>query len=275
MLNLYDILLEVLNENVSPSDVVDAIKNKYQVIITYSDEENRAPKKRLIEPYVYGLSKAGNSVFRAYQYEGDTYRGIPKWKLFRLDRITSWTPTNVHFNAEPKERGWNAEDYNSNGDNSMSTVLTQVSLHDNSFGDNPYEKGSDLYNIRNRTNTMKASNPIKINQMKDAEYGPIQNKTTNSVADKNTPEFQKMLDKNLKITQKEKEKRGFSLSNGNNRGPIVNANDKNNTQQSDDDFKKMLDRNMEITRKEKERRGFSLNNNQRSQQNNNSKDNIR
>ena len=48
MLNLYDILQNILNESVSPSDVVDAIKNKYQVIITYSDEKNRAPKKSLI-----------------------------------------------------------------------------------------------------------------------------------------------------------------------------------------------------------------------------------
>ena len=264
MLNLYDILQNILNESVSPSDVVDAIKNKYQVIITYSDEKNRAPKKRLIEPYVYGLSKAGNSVFRAYQYEGDTYRGIPKWKLFRLDRITSWTPTDSHFNAEPRERGWNAENYNDNGDNSMTTVLTQVDLNDNSFGDNPYEKGSDLYKLRNKTNVMKNSNPINISKMNNQNYGPVKNKQTKETPNQNSPEFKKMLDRNLEITRKEKEKRGFSLGN-NTRGPVVN-NQETNTETNDkklqdDSFKKMLDRNLEITRKEKEKRGFSLNNN--------------
>ena len=73
-----------------------------------------------------------------------------------------------------------------------------------------------------------------------------------------------MLDRNLEITRKEKEKRGFSLGN-NTRGPVVN-NQETNTETNDkklqdDSFKKMLDRNLEITRKEKEKRGFSLNNN--------------
>ena len=42
----------------------------------------------------------------------------------------------------------------------------------------------------------------------------------------NTSEFKKMLDRNLEITKKEKEKRGFSLSN-NNRGPIINKSNNN------------------------------------------------
>ena len=126
MINLYEILQEILSESVTPQDVNDAIDNKLQVIINYSDEENHAPKKRLIEPYAYGMTKSGNAVIRAFQYNGDTFRGIPKWKLFRLDRITNWQPTEQHFNAQPKERGWNAEAYNEHGDNTMSNVLNQV-----------------------------------------------------------------------------------------------------------------------------------------------------
>lgn len=260
MLNLYNILQEVLKESVSPSNVIDAIKNRNQVIITYSDEKDRAPKKRLIEPYVYGLSRAGNSVFRAYQYEGDTFRGIPKWKLFRLDRVTSWNPTDSHFTAEPKERGWNAESYNENGDNSMSTVLTQVDL---SAQDNPYEKGSDLHKLRNKTNQLKQSNPINISSMSNSNYGLVKNKSVNKVGDENNNQFNDMLKRNLDITKKEKERRGFSINKS---GPVIskpqqqtNTDQETGTQQTNT-FNDMLNRNLDITRKEKERRGFDINN---------------
>jgi hypothetical protein len=262
MLNLYDILQEIISEDVSPKDVVDAIKNKYQVIITYQDEKSRATKKRLIEPYVYGLSKAGNSVFRAFQYDGDTFRGKPKWKLFRLDRVTSWMPTDSHFNASPKERGWNAEAYNENGDNSMSTVLNQVDLNSyDATSNNPYQKGSDLYNIRKRTDSIKQSSPININKMNNSNNGNVQNKTVDSFS--NQKEFQNMLKRNLDITKKEKEKRGFSLQK-NPSGPILNnniedANDSTDKQNNDNEnFQNMLKRNLDITKKEKEKRGFSL-----------------
>ena len=45
MINLYDILQEILTETVTPQDVNDAINNKIQVIINYSDEKNRAPNR--------------------------------------------------------------------------------------------------------------------------------------------------------------------------------------------------------------------------------------
>lgn len=271
-INLYDILQQVLTENVSPNEVIDAIDNKLQVVINYSDEKNRAPEKRLIEPYVYGLSRAGNAVFRAYQYEGDTFRGKPKWKLFRLDRVTSWQPTENHFNAEPRERGWGAEAYNENGDNSMATVLNQVNFDYDTNSNNPYTKDSDVYNIRKRTDNIKQSTPIKID---DLSTGPIIGKETQqNIAKQNKQDsqaFKDMLARNLEITRKEKEKRGFSLSNNtseNPTGPIIpqnqTANDGNalvktsTTNQDDQAFKDMLARNLERTRKEKEKRGFKL-----------------
>ena len=39
MLNLQDILNEVLLEAVSSDKVIDAIQNRYQVIINYSDDK--------------------------------------------------------------------------------------------------------------------------------------------------------------------------------------------------------------------------------------------
>lgn len=225
MLNLYQILQNILNESVTPNEVNDAINNKIQVIINYSDEKNRAPNKRLIEPYAYGLTQSGNEVLRAYQYDGDTFRGKPKWKFFRLDRIQSWNPTENHFNAQPNERGWNAEDYNMKGDDSMTTVFNQVHFDYDETSNNPYEKGSDLYNIRKRTDNIKQSNPVKLTQMTDNKPGPV-TQNNKHITTQQDDDFQKMLKRNLEITQKEKEKRGFSLSNKQNpRGPIINQND--------------------------------------------------
>lgn len=215
MINLYEILQTILTENVSSSDIINAIRNKVQVIITYSDEKNRAPKKRLIEPYVYGISKGGNNVLRAFQYQGDTFRGIPKWKLFRLDRITSWQPTNNHFNIDPKSKGWDAPPYNESGDNSMSIVLNQVDLSDN---DNPYDKNSDLYILRQKTNRLKQSNPININQMKLSSFGPNQNQKPKDIEFQNSSPLQKQLNNQLNI-------KNTNTSDNNINGPIINNDD--------------------------------------------------
>lgn len=248
MLNLKNILHEILNEDVSPREVNDAIDNKIQVVITYSDDKNRAPNKRLIEPYAYGRSKAGNSVFRAFQYDGDTFRGKPKWKLFRLDRVTSWNPTENHFNAEPKERNWTDKAYNEQGDDSMSTVLNMVKFDYDETSNNPYEKGSDLYNIRKKTDNMKMSKPININTM---DRGPVSNQNTQNNSNVN-------VDNNIQrgpLTEPDMSSDNFQKLNNQQNNNTETTTDK------EDEFQKMLRRNLAITDKEKQRRGFSLNNN--------------
>lgn len=182
-LNLFDILQNVLNEAVSSEDVNDAINNKFQVIINYRDDKSRAIEKRLIEPYVYGLSKAGNEVFRAYQYEGDTFRGKPKWKLFRLDRVESWNPTNQHFNQQPNERGWNAAHYNEN-DGSMSTVLNKVKFDDD-IDDGIFRTDFEKQMLK-RKQIMQQSDAVTINQLQNN----IQ-KTTQPIKPTNVPQDSK------------------------------------------------------------------------------------
>jgi hypothetical protein len=125
-LNLSDILNKVLNESVGSNEVVSVINNHNYVDINYVDEEGHAVGRRLIQPYAYGLSMAGNEVLRAFQMEGDSYRGQPHWKTFRLDRITSWHPRKQTFNMPPPMQGYNTEDYNENGDGSMSKVYVQA-----------------------------------------------------------------------------------------------------------------------------------------------------
>ena len=243
MINLYDILKTVLTESVSSDKVVQAIDNKTRVLIKYNDEKSSAPGVRLIEPYAYGVSTAGNEVLRAFQYEGDTLRGVPKWKLFRLDRVSMWKPTKSHFIAEPNEYIPSAEEFNQNGDKSMESVLSLVDLDYDRTSNNPYEKGSDLYKLRKQTDAMSKSQPINIQDYKDMNDDDVQNSSTsnmgpvtsqlspssldtsadsgpeynnqlinnNTAIDTNSAEFQDMLKRNLAITDKEKKKRGFSL----------------------------------------------------------------
>lgn len=109
----------ILNEDVSVNSVTDSIKNKYQVVLNYEGDPKHgvAPGIRTIEVYVYGLTKAGNPVIRAYQPYGDTASEVPNWKFFRLDRIKSWKPTYKLINKP-------APKFNPNGDGSMSIVYS-------------------------------------------------------------------------------------------------------------------------------------------------------
>jgi hypothetical protein len=122
------IVNKILNESVDVNQVTDAIQNHKQILINYQGEDNDNTGRRLIEIFAYGLTKGNNPCIRAYQTMGDSMRGEPKWKLFRLDRILSWKDTGNVFTEPPKEDGWRdidgktAPDFNTNGDNTMSVV---------------------------------------------------------------------------------------------------------------------------------------------------------
>ena len=125
-LNLYEILQKVLNESVGSKEVSDVVINHNYVDIMYSDENDSAPGKRLIQPYAYGVTMAGNDVLRAFQVNGDSLRGEPGWKFFLLKRITSWHPRRQTFNIPPPMQGYNAPQYNDKGDGSMSKIYVQA-----------------------------------------------------------------------------------------------------------------------------------------------------
>lgn len=81
-------------------EINDAINNMKPVIMKYnSGGENLAMGERTIYPIAYGLSKANNPVVRAFEPKGDTIKGVPAWKFFRVDRIISWDNVdNERFN---------------------------------------------------------------------------------------------------------------------------------------------------------------------------------
>ena len=109
--------LHILNEDASVNDVNDAIQNMHKVKITY--DKNGHNRERIICPVAYGISTAGNPVVRAFQEAGDTNTSVPKWKLFRLERILSWeTLSNQEYDIN-KLVG-----FNKNGDEQIETLYT-------------------------------------------------------------------------------------------------------------------------------------------------------
>lgn len=220
----------ILNESVSGEEVINAIDRKIGVLITYDDGEGHNGV-RYIEPFVYGLTSKNNPAIRAYQYYGDTKRGVPAWKLLRLDRITSWKPTENRFNVDPKARGFAKEAFNGN-DKMLPTIYKIVDV-------GKYDNLSDIDILRAKTNRLKNSKPINVNDINKIKSGPIGDggKIGNNNQEKNTtgPINSDGTDKNnrnqppLKMNQKEN-------------GPIEQNDDelKNDEIINDEDFKKQI-----------------------------------
>ena len=99
----------------SPGNISNAVKNASVVKIAYSGNNHR--RIRTIVPFAYGRNKHGNEVIRAFQYDGDTLRGVPKWKMFRTDKIDYWRETNKTADSAPYL-------FNYNGDLGLSQIYT-------------------------------------------------------------------------------------------------------------------------------------------------------
>lgn len=129
-----------LNEWVTRDTVSNAIKNHDVVFIYYAGDDTVNKGFRTIEPYVLGISRAGNPVLRAWQQAGATDRGtrpvrvndeIPGWRLFRLDGITSMVRTLRKFDVDPEYLKSHRPHYNPD-DRQMTDVITAIQ---------PIEKG--------------------------------------------------------------------------------------------------------------------------------------
>lgn len=104
---------QLLKESVDKNDFIDAISTQSVVYIYYQGDDTINKGYRTVEPYVLGVSTAGNVVLRAWQQAGasDSNKGlkrpkrpgkddIPGWRLFYLDGITSIMPTGKVFSVE-------------------------------------------------------------------------------------------------------------------------------------------------------------------------------
>jgi predicted DNA-binding transcriptional regulator YafY len=121
-MRLQESLKQVINEIASLDSIINAIENRYRVVIYYDGDEPGGRGVREIEPVCLGVSKSGNKVLRAWDNEGAShtaYKGeqpLPSWRLFRLDKILSNKPTGEVYNEI-------RPGYNLNGDKSMVSII--------------------------------------------------------------------------------------------------------------------------------------------------------
>lgn len=133
-MKLYNLLENIILEQVSSSRVNDAIEKKQRIRVYYDPTINRTSEEedknlkgfRNIEVYVHGISKSGNPIIRIYQLNGVTETDSPGWKTFRLDRITSWSPYPSFFYVPISDRVPNIPKYNPDGDKTMVRIIKQA-----------------------------------------------------------------------------------------------------------------------------------------------------
>src|SRR5262249_33926793 len=78
--------------------ITAAIQQKQVLKIIY------LPGVRLVEPHAFGWSTDRNLLLRAYQIEGASASGEHEWwKLFRIDRAGSITPSGDNFDGPRPE----------------------------------------------------------------------------------------------------------------------------------------------------------------------------
>lgn len=114
-MTLKEIMEEMLLESVSNREINNAINNHKYVVIKYEGTDGTHNGKRMIQPVAFGLTSTGNPVIRAFEDFGDTKTSVPKWKYFRVDRISAWRETDKSF-EEPENL------FNPYGDETMSVV---------------------------------------------------------------------------------------------------------------------------------------------------------
>lgn len=129
-MKLYNTFKSLILEVASIDTITNAIKNRDKVIMYYDGDEPGGRGLREIEPVCFGYSKADNPILRAWDYEGSSHtdykneQPLPGWRIFRLDKISSFKPTGEKFN-EPQPG------YNPNGDRSMTRVIINVKFDNN------------------------------------------------------------------------------------------------------------------------------------------------
>jgi hypothetical protein len=118
---------QIISEGVSSDAVKAAIRDKVNVNIEYQDYVDQPPSKRYIQVYNYASTKANNDSIRAYQISGGSKSKKPSnWKIFLLDKIVGWYPTNMKWQNPVSDYDTSIPAYNQLGDRTMSQVFDKV-----------------------------------------------------------------------------------------------------------------------------------------------------
>jgi predicted DNA-binding transcriptional regulator YafY len=125
-MKLFSTFRRILNEVAARDEVVRAIQNRQVVIIYYDGDEPGGKGYRTIEPVCLGELQKKNgttiTLLRAWDIEGSSHTAttgeqpLPGWRLFNLNKISSWKVTGENFD-QPRSN------YNFNGDKSLSRVI--------------------------------------------------------------------------------------------------------------------------------------------------------
>lgn len=103
---LNEIATDLLLEQDSKLEIIrKSIGERIPMSIYYRgpSDEVREGQRIDIEPIVLGKNaKSGNLVIWAYVFKGISKRGLPGWKMFRVDRINS---AKLNFNVKPFKLG--------------------------------------------------------------------------------------------------------------------------------------------------------------------------
>lgn len=128
-MKLTNTLLNLIVEGASYDGIYNAIKDRKVLVIYYDGDEPGGKGMRLIEPVCLGRTYSGNLALRAWDYEGASHSAflqkqpLPGWRIFRLDKIISSSPSGYVFNeARPK--------YNPNGDKKFRQVFLNAKFGD-------------------------------------------------------------------------------------------------------------------------------------------------
>lgn len=159
------LLTEITQERYD--DIKKAINNVLRVRMGYNDKKGgKGKNERYILPVAFGLTKSGKKAIRAYQTAGSSKRGlttppnnrkIPKWKLFLVDNIYSWSNGTKSF-----------KDYkdtlirlglNTHGDKSMTTIYAITP-----FADDDVQVAKSMNNISPEPVTKSDVSPTTQNQ---------------------------------------------------------------------------------------------------------------
>ena len=109
----------ILEQEIQQDVLEKSIRDKEVIMMDYSADLDGT---RTIEPVCLGFSTNGQLVLRAWLRGGVSYttsKGInprPGWRLYRIDRITTYDPTGKSYFK--KRKG-----YNPNGDKDMEEII--------------------------------------------------------------------------------------------------------------------------------------------------------
>jgi hypothetical protein len=206
--NLFEeiILERLITESVNTNQIINAIDGEYsnngkKFIRRYKihydgddvkDEFGHVTRKgkgwRNIVVHAYGrLKNGGREVIRAYQVYGDSLRTEQNpegWKLFRVDRITHWEPTNLKYWGPIEIAG---QPTNMNGDDSMMGSVEAGTIKIVDF--TPKDGGESGETDQNTQNTKYFDTKANIYNYDNAEKTADEPETNNRVEPNNIPKF--------------------------------------------------------------------------------------